>query len=237
MPITRLTGGNTPAAGGDPRTFPAIWNGTADGLEAGEYSKVPTGGVAGEVLVKQSATDYDAAWVVRAEPFINISTKFYGPTSNTTSNNRPLDTLCYIPIWFPNPTTLSSISIDTTATAAAGGVARLGLYSSDTGGLPSTLIQDAGTVATDAGTGRKTVSITPVVVSGLVYAAVVLQVAAPTIRCISTVGMPPQAGFAAASALNVPNVPAQLSVSGTLPSTASSLITQDLVPLAVLGVA
>jgi len=32
--ITRLTGGNTPADGGDPRTFPAIWNATATSLES-----------------------------------------------------------------------------------------------------------------------------------------------------------------------------------------------------------
>jgi hypothetical protein len=34
MTITRLTGGLTPADGADPRTFPAIWNATADGIEA-----------------------------------------------------------------------------------------------------------------------------------------------------------------------------------------------------------
>lgn len=32
--ITRLSGGNTPADGSDPRTFPAIWNATATALEA-----------------------------------------------------------------------------------------------------------------------------------------------------------------------------------------------------------
>lgn len=31
--ITRLSGGNTPADGSDPRTFPAIWNSTASALE------------------------------------------------------------------------------------------------------------------------------------------------------------------------------------------------------------
>jgi len=32
--VTRLVGGLTPADGGDPRTFPAIWNVTADEIEA-----------------------------------------------------------------------------------------------------------------------------------------------------------------------------------------------------------
>lgn len=36
MAITRLSGGNTPANGADPRTFPAIWNATADEIEAAQ---------------------------------------------------------------------------------------------------------------------------------------------------------------------------------------------------------
>jgi hypothetical protein len=32
--VTRLSGGLTPGVGGDPRTFPAIWNATADTIEA-----------------------------------------------------------------------------------------------------------------------------------------------------------------------------------------------------------
>ena len=36
MPITRLSGGSTPADGSDPRTFPAIWNPTAGVIEANE---------------------------------------------------------------------------------------------------------------------------------------------------------------------------------------------------------
>jgi len=35
MAVQRLSGGNTPAAGGDPRTFPQIWNATADYIENG----------------------------------------------------------------------------------------------------------------------------------------------------------------------------------------------------------
>jgi len=51
MPIslTRLSGGNTPADGSDPRTFPAIWNATAATLEA----NVGTGG--GSITVSDTA--------------------------------------------------------------------------------------------------------------------------------------------------------------------------------------
>ena len=47
--ITRLSGGNTPADGSDPRTFPAIWNTTAALLEA----NVGTGG--GSITVSDTA--------------------------------------------------------------------------------------------------------------------------------------------------------------------------------------
>lgn len=36
MAVTRLSGGLTPANGSDPRTFPAIWNATADDIEQAE---------------------------------------------------------------------------------------------------------------------------------------------------------------------------------------------------------
>ena len=36
MAIVRLTGGLTPPDGSDPRTFPAIWNGAVDDIEAAE---------------------------------------------------------------------------------------------------------------------------------------------------------------------------------------------------------
>ena len=36
MAVTRLSGGLTPANGSDPRTFPAIWNATAEDIEQAE---------------------------------------------------------------------------------------------------------------------------------------------------------------------------------------------------------
>jgi hypothetical protein len=41
--VTRLSGGTTPADGSDPRTFPTIWNGTADSLEALDTDDVAEG--------------------------------------------------------------------------------------------------------------------------------------------------------------------------------------------------
>ena len=36
MAVTRLSGGLTPPNGSDPRTFPAIWNATAEDIEQAE---------------------------------------------------------------------------------------------------------------------------------------------------------------------------------------------------------
>jgi hypothetical protein len=73
MAVTRLSGGLTPANGSDPRTFPAIWNATADDIEAAEASigtlqtdvsglQTTTGTLANQsVRVYDDATARDAA--------------------------------------------------------------------------------------------------------------------------------------------------------------------------------
>jgi len=55
MTVTRLSGGLTPGAAGDPRTFPQIWNATADVIDGN------TSGIAslnGDVFVLQDDVDY-----------------------------------------------------------------------------------------------------------------------------------------------------------------------------------
>jgi hypothetical protein len=66
LAITRLSGGNTPASGSDPRTYPAIWNATATALEALELDDL-TGVIittpgAGQVL------QYDGSDWVNVDP-------------------------------------------------------------------------------------------------------------------------------------------------------------------------
>jgi hypothetical protein len=88
MAVTRLSGGLTPANGSDPRTFPAIWNATADDIEQAETDiatieandwvttvRIDDGAVtapklattAGAVMVFADATARDAAIVTPAE--------------------------------------------------------------------------------------------------------------------------------------------------------------------------
>jgi hypothetical protein len=55
--ITNLSGGNTPADGSDPRTFPAIWNATATALE-GVADDLDTAEAA--ILTKATVVNTDA---------------------------------------------------------------------------------------------------------------------------------------------------------------------------------
>ena len=90
LDITRLSGGNTPADGSDPRTFPAIWNTTATALEALDLDDLTgvtiTSPDSGEVLkydgtnwvadVVATNTDGDAGgkiYVGTADPALSFS--------------------------------------------------------------------------------------------------------------------------------------------------------------------
>jgi hypothetical protein len=167
--ITRLTGGLTPANGADPRTFPAVWNGTADDLEAGEYSKVPSGGSAGEVLVKQSATDYDAEWgpsvgtletfpvAVAATSFKTIPGSKY-MRGNAGNLGIVSTNVTYEPWLVEFPMTLTALEVVCT-TASAGKFAKFVLYAADAEWQPfGAPLADSGNI--DVGTtGVKTATL------------------------------------------------------------------------------
>ena len=121
MAITRLSGGNTPADGADPRTFPAIWNGTADDLEAGDYDLdvFPVTGVA-------------SRWIA---PF--------GPISSVLGvEGRSI--AC--PVYIGRSVNVVRLASIATVAGSAGAVIRLGVsrFDDDGGGL--TLIVDGGTI-------------------------------------------------------------------------------------------
>jgi hypothetical protein len=66
MSITRLSGGLTPADGGDPRTFPTIWNATADSIESLQVSTAANGSailsLSPQVAANGSAISVIEAW-------------------------------------------------------------------------------------------------------------------------------------------------------------------------------
>jgi hypothetical protein len=55
MTVTRLIGGITPGDGADPRTFPAIWNATANLIEANESALDTKGPLLLEEVVKTAS--------------------------------------------------------------------------------------------------------------------------------------------------------------------------------------
>jgi hypothetical protein len=173
MAITRLSGGLTPANGADPRTFPAVWNGTADDLEAGEYSKVPQGGSAGEVLVKQSATDYDSAWV-GTSGYATGSWIKHLATNATNLIPAAFDTFAGGIYSIRRPVSVDRLACEVAVgSPTAGCVLRLGLYYITENGDAS-LIVDGGTVdATTTGVKEITVSVT--LPAGLVVAGMAIQ--------------------------------------------------------------
>jgi hypothetical protein len=149
MSIERLSGGLTPADGGDPRTFPAIWNGTADDLEAGDYSKVPTGGSAGQFLAKDSGSDFDASWrfglgvLAKSGIWHNFGNRGANGGTQLTQNELRLS-----PVFLAKPAVVNAlgIRIGTSGTGSAGAVYRIGVYDSNDEGFPENLLLDAGTV-------------------------------------------------------------------------------------------
>lgn len=114
---------------------------------------------------------------------------------------------------------IDQMGIEVTTAASAGGVARFGVYSSDSDGKPATLLGGDVTVATDTTGWKKTSAFTAVAVtSGSRYfLAVVGQVASATVRTVAS-GIDPTiiGGDFALSAAGCYGVP---STSGALPST------------------
>ena len=89
-------------------------------------------------------------------PFSNrnkmLSGRYYFPHwyGVTNTSGTSLSTMHAVPIIIPNTITVTSLNIEVTTAAAAGGVARLGIYSSNANNQPGSLVIDAGTVATDS---------------------------------------------------------------------------------------
>jgi hypothetical protein len=255
--ITRLSGGLTPGDGADPRTFPAIWNATADDIEAAEANittlqgdvstlegdvtnlenvkieldatltppvspnegdlwldssdgslyvwyvdvdggqwiqvraaapvpSLPTGGSAGQVLVKDSATDFDASWVYGMPNFLPdpVPDRYFSQPitafRDDTGQARSLNQMIYAPTLVGKPITVDRIAINVSV-AEAGATPRLGIYARSSDNRPGDLILDCGTVDAST-TGVKEITISATIPAGLFFVAVAHQGASSTLR-------------------------------------------------------
>lgn len=189
----------------------------------------------GQVLTADSASGPGVKWATPAggssAPLVSTgaaaSTEYVFPQFVAYgSAGRSIATgfMGFTPMWLPAGT-YDRIGCRINTVGSAGAVVRLGIYSADANNKPSTLVLDAGTVAGDATTGFKEITISHTQASaGLVFLAGVTQTAAVTMMTADAIGysglfpIPNSAGFGA-SGLTEWSWNVNGGVTGALPST------------------
>jgi hypothetical protein len=207
------------------------------------YNRVPTGGGAGQVLVKSSATNFDTSWgepsFFLAKPRVNLSLP--QPGGALTTNTWTLDRLYLGFLPCPYPVTVDQIGIAVTTAGSASSVCRLGLYDVDADGAPGNVLVDAGTVATDT-TGDKIITLgTAVTLSRRgFYTAFVPQVTitslAVRVRGFAANTYVPTSATNFLSSTPI-SVFTQNNVTGALPSTGPTTANFSIMPVVFLRVA
>lgn len=162
-----------------------------------------------------------AEGILWASPMVTslfASGQYTGPAGTYSTSGEVVDRVYYTPIFVPRRTTFDRIAVDHTSTAAgAGGVQRLGIYSTASGDKPGTLILDAGTVDMTTAPALKAITISQTLNPGLYWLATVGQVAgSPALRALTS-GVVQAPGAATTQSTGF----TQNSVSGALPSTAA----------------
>jgi hypothetical protein len=135
---------------------------------------VATGGATGQVLVKQSSTDFDTAWKLQFDQIGFNATEYSVPeatfvaSAQHVSSNRTRGTLFAV----TRPILVSSVRMHVSVAGSASSEARLGFYSVATASVDSPvgiLLQDLGTISV-ATTGDKTITpATPILLNPGVY--------------------------------------------------------------------
>lgn len=118
------------------------------------------------------------------------------PSTSLSTSQFTANQLRLIPFVINRTVTLSALALETTTAGDAGSVARLGIYSADSNGQPSTLLAEAGTVATDAvGCPEAAFASPPTLTPGAYWGAVVVQGAVTTQPTLRTAN------------INIPTIP------------------------------
>ena len=105
------------------------------------------------------------------------SGSYYANANFTVSTTAVANVTYYMPMYIPNSITLDRIQIFTFNTFSGTAVVRLGIYN-DNGGVPNTLLLDAGTVSATAASTLYTVTISQAVTAGWYWMAFNTQTAA-----------------------------------------------------------
>lgn len=155
-------------------------------------------GTDGKVLAADSSQSDGLAWAstVGFGPLGDMTTqRWYGPISfGSASNGTKVSVQAQMeayPFVVNQSTTFDRIGINCSGAGTAGAVVRLGIYN-NSGGLPTTLVLDAGTI--DAtGTGDKTITISQVLAAGIYWLAACTQGnpgTTPTLRVLQSNAFP-----------------------------------------------
>jgi hypothetical protein len=104
--ITRLTGGNTPADGSDPRTFPAIWDEAVDEIEANAPARlfIPAAQIAADGGGITLATTGPGEWPKRN--FAAGATVAVGAVAPVPASWTAVDTFLW---WTPTSTAAGDV--------------------------------------------------------------------------------------------------------------------------------
>ena len=135
--------------------------------------------------------------------------------------------LFVVPFWPGAAKTLDRIGVNVTGAGEAGSLLRLGVFASDTDGLPSTLLLDAGTVVGDGATGFKQITIALAVAASKLWLGCAFQSAVTTRPTVSAaLGNPP-----GVSRISTPSLISE--ITGYLYSPVAGALTSLAVPSAV----
>jgi hypothetical protein len=108
-----------------------------------------------------------------------VSTYYYTAPGSNSSVAATLNLVYFLPLIVAETTTFDRIATRTGASFSGSGVVRLGIYD-DSGGQPSTVVLDAGTVATSASNTAYEITISQTLSAGIYWLAFVSQTNATT---------------------------------------------------------
>lgn len=149
---------------------------------------VPPGGTTGQVPVKTSSADYAAAWQTDncgGGDYFRSGYYSYGQMLPAASAPLALtqDEMNLRPFVVSVRRAFDRIAARVSTAAGAGGVLRMGIYANG-GGMPGSLIVDAGTVSSTS-TGSKEITIAQTLDPGVYWLALVAQVSGSTVIAFS----------------------------------------------------
>lgn len=185
-----------------------------DLLLAGSY------GTAGQVL-QSNGTGVTPSWVTPNGAVNMASGYYYGPAGSQAGATMTLNRMTLVPLYVPLSTTFTRIAAYT-STSVAGSTARLGIYTSTSGGLPNALVIEAGSIS-GSGTGSKSITISQTLSAGLYWLACAGQSTAPAFRSLNAATQYVAQGTVSVGLDSNPMSGFYVdSISGALPSTVST---------------